>query len=91
MLGIDFQNLPLYNLLNKAIVEKCWLLRLIRLILKGEIIMTENKTELIRLILENDNPEQAVLTIANVIFDFLKQHELHQEESSVCQLAACQM
>ena len=53
--------------------------------------MTNNTIELLNIVLENDNPEQAVLTIANVIFDFLKQHELHQEESSVCQLAACQM
>lgn len=46
--------------------------------------MTENKTELIRLILENDNPEQAVLTAAAIILDLLTQHE-----ASEVQVAAC--
>lgn len=47
--------------------------------------MTNNTIELLKLILENDNPEQAVQTVADIIFDYLGQHELHQEESSVCQ------
>lgn len=47
--------------------------------------MTNNTKELINIILENDNPEQAVLTVANVIFDFLKQYELPQEETPVFQ------
>ena len=47
--------------------------------------MSNNTIELLKTILENDNPEQAVLTVADVIFDFLKQHESHQEESFVCQ------
>lgn len=46
--------------------------------------MSENTIELLDTILENDNPEQAVLTVANIIFDFLKQYEPHQEEISVC-------
>ena len=46
--------------------------------------MTNNTVELLKLILENDNPEQAVLTINNIIFDYLGQHESHQEENSVC-------
>lgn len=53
--------------------------------------MSNNTIELLKIILENDNPEEAVLTVANTIFDFLKQHELHQEESSVCQQAVCQI
>lgn len=46
--------------------------------------MTNNTVELLNIILENDNPEQAVLTVADIIFDFLKQHESHREEISVC-------
>lgn len=42
--------------------------------------MTENKLEIIKLILENDNPEQAVRTVANIISYFSKQHELSQEQ-----------
>ena len=42
--------------------------------------MTENKLELIKLILENDNLEQAVLTVAEIISCFSKQHELSQEQ-----------
>ena len=46
--------------------------------------MTDNTIELLDIILENDNPEQAVLTVADIIFDYLKQYEPHQEETSVC-------
>ena len=44
--------------------------------------MTENKTELIKLILENDNPEKAVMVFAAII-DLLKQHEAFEEQASV--------
>ena len=37
--------------------------------------MTDYKTELIRLILENDNIEQAIMTASVIINDLLKQHE----------------
>ena len=37
--------------------------------------MTENEKELIKLIRENDNPEQAFVTATVIILDFLKQHE----------------
>ena len=46
--------------------------------------MTENKTELIRLILENDNPEQAVMVAANIILGLLTQCESSEEQVSVC-------
>lgn len=46
--------------------------------------MTNNTIELLKIILENDNPEQAVNTVADIIFDYLKQHESYQEASSVC-------
>lgn len=37
--------------------------------------MTENEKELIRIIRENDNPEEALMTAAVIIIGFLKQHE----------------
>ena len=40
--------------------------------------MTENEKELIKLILENDNPEQAVMTFAAII-DLLK-HGASEEQ-----------
>ncbi len=43
--------------------------------------MTENKMELIRLILENDNPEKAVMAFA-VIIDLLRQREASGEQVS---------
>ena len=46
----------------------------------GKQIMTENKMELIRIIFENDNPEQAILTAAAIIGDLLTQHELLEEQ-----------
>ena len=46
--------------------------------------MTENKTELLRLILENDNPEQAVMVAANIILGLLTQSESSEEQVSVC-------
>ena len=44
--------------------------------------MTENEKELIKLILENDNPEKAVMTFAAII-DLLKQREASEEQASV--------
>lgn len=46
--------------------------------------MTDNKVELIKLILENDDLEQAVLTAAVIISDFLKQHESFEEQVAAC-------
>ena len=50
----------------------------------GIKIMTDYKTELIRLILTNDNIEQAIMTASVIISDFLTQHELGQEQAAVC-------
>lgn len=47
--------------------------------------MTENEKELIKIIRENDNPEQALMTAAVIILGFLKQHESFVEPSAVCQ------
>ena len=46
--------------------------------------MTDYKTELIRLILENDNIEQAIMTASAIITDLLKQHELLEEQTLSC-------
>lgn len=48
---------------------------------RGIKIMTENEKELIKLIRENDNPEQALMTAAVIILGFLKQHELDSKPS----------
>ena len=40
--------------------------------------------ELIKLIRENDNPEQALMTATLVILGYLKQHESSEEQDAVC-------
>ena len=52
--------------------------------------MTENTVELIKLILENVDLEQAVLTASAIISDFLTQDESNQEETVVYQQVAYQ-
>ena len=52
------------------------------MMLKGEIIMTENERELIKMIRENDKPEEALMTASLIILGFLKQHESSQEPSA---------
>ena len=37
--------------------------------------MSENEIELIKMIRENDNPGQALMTAATIILGYLKQHE----------------
>ena len=44
--------------------------------------MTENKIELIRLILESDNIEQAIMTAAVIIRGLLMQPEASEEQVS---------
>ena len=46
--------------------------------------MTENEKELIRMIRENDNPEQALMTAAVIILGYLKQHGLNSIPSVAC-------
>ena len=53
--------------------------------------MTDNQTELMRLILENDNIEQAIMTASVIISDLLKQHESPQEQIFACLQAGDQM
>ena len=40
--------------------------------------------ELIKLIRENDNPEQALMAATLVILGYLKQHESSEEQVAVC-------
>ena len=51
---------------------------------RGIKIMTDNEKELIKLIRENDNPEQALMTVSVIILDFLKQHESFEVQAPVC-------
>ena len=37
--------------------------------------MSKNEIELLNMIRENDNPEQALMTATQIILDFLKQRE----------------
>ena len=46
--------------------------------------MTDNEKELINIIRENDNPEQALMTAAVIILGFLKQHESSEVQAAVC-------
>ena len=46
--------------------------------------MTDNEKELINMIRENDNPEEALMTAAVVILGFLKQHESFVEQAPAC-------
>lgn len=46
--------------------------------------MTENETELIRMIRDHDNPEQALMTATVIILGFLKQLESSEEQAPVC-------
>ena len=46
--------------------------------------MTDNEQELIKLIRENDNPEQALMTATVIILDFLKQHESSEVQAPAC-------
>ena len=45
-------------------------------------MMTENELELIRLIRENDKPEEALMTAAVIILGYLKQHESSEAPSA---------
>ena len=46
--------------------------------------MTANEKELIKLIRENDNPEQALTTAVEIILIYLKQHESSEGQAAAC-------
>lgn len=51
--------------------------------------MTRNEVELLRLINENDNPEQALMMAVAIILADLKQHESFAEPSPVALRVLC--
>lgn len=51
--------------------------------LRGIKKMTENEKELINMIRENDNPEDALMTATVIILSYLKQHESLIEQAPV--------
>ena len=99
--GIAFRFQPSYNILTKHMSKSVDISENInydgirtnvRIANKGGIkIMTDNKTELIRLILENDNIEQAIMKASAIISDLLKQYESPQEQIFACLQADDQM
>jgi hypothetical protein len=46
--------------------------------------MTANEIALIKLIRENDNPEQALVTAVDIILSFLEQPESSEVQAAVC-------
>ena len=49
--------------------------------MKGDYIMTENEIELIKMIRENDNPNQALTTAVNIILMYLTLHESSEAQA----------
>ena len=47
-------------------------------------MLSENGLELVRIVRENDNPEQAMMVAATIILGYLKQHESSEEPAAVC-------
>lgn len=50
---------------------------------KGSSVLSENEMELISVIRENDNPEQALMVVATIILGHLKQRGSYEEQASV--------
>ena len=48
----------------------------------ANIVVNENEVELIKIIRENDNQEQALVTAIGIILDFLKQHGSSEGQAS---------
>jgi hypothetical protein len=46
--------------------------------------VSKNEVELINMIRENDNPEEALMTAALIILGFLEQHGSSEEQAAVC-------
>ena len=51
---------------------------------KGERTMNENEMELLRMIREHENPEQALLIAVGVILDYLGRPGSSEEPSAAC-------
>ena len=70
---MTIQNIECYNLRRTPVLYIA--------IYERGIIMSNNKIELLKLICENDYPEEALLTAIEVISSFLEQYESYQEPS----------
>lgn len=46
--------------------------------------MTNNEMELLKMIRENDNPIQALMTAIIIVQGYLKQHESFEEQAPAC-------
>ena len=46
-------------------------------------MLNENNMELLRIIRENDNPVQALMTATLIVLGYLKQHESSEEQVAV--------
>ena len=51
--------------------------------------MTNNERDLLNIIREDDNPEEALEISINIILSFLEQHESSQLPMPVCLQALC--
>lgn len=47
-------------------------------------MMTENELELIRIIRENENPAETLMTATAIIIDYLKRHESSEAQAPAC-------
>jgi hypothetical protein len=50
---------------------------------KGSGVLSKNEMELIKIIRENDNSDQALMVAATIILAYLKQHESSEEQAAV--------
>ena len=64
---------------NILITEHVFGIRKVR----GGILMTNKEMELIKMIRENDNPTQALMTAIIIVQGYLRQHELDSTQGSV--------
>jgi hypothetical protein len=69
---------------KKILIRLCYSIRSGIVIMKGVGIVSKNEMELINMIRENDNPEQALMAAAAIILGFLKQHGSSEEQVPVC-------
>ena len=51
---------------------------------KGDQVMTENERQLIDIIRNNENPEQALITATAIILDYLTRHESFEARAADC-------
>ena len=52
-------------------------------------MFNENEEELLRMVRENDNPAQALMTAALIVLGYLKQHGSSEEQAAADLQALC--